>query len=290
MISDFRFEISDLPAVSPAFKSEIAHPKSEISLHLTKPEPMEPKLIKTIVVDDEKPSRDGLSTFIRDFCRDVSVIAECDSVKTAYTAIMEHKPDLVFLDIEMPNGSGFDLLKLYKTPPFKVIFITAFSEYAIRAFRFSAADYLLKPVKVDELVEAVDKVRAALNNKVDNLDILTLNENLASKTAPENLVINDIRGFTVIKVRNIIKCEGEGYCTHFHLKGGRKLTSSRNLKYYEELMAENQILRVHHSSLVNLDHVEGYSRQGEIFLTEGLKCSLGDKYKTGFMERFRKGK
>jgi two-component system, LytTR family, response regulator len=250
---------------------------------------MKNRLLTTIIVDDEKPSRDGLSTYIRDFCREISVVAECDSVKTAYNAILEHHPDLVFLDIEMPNGNGFDLLKLFKKPEFKVIFVTAYSEYAIRAFRFSAADYLLKPVKVDELVEAVSKVRDSLDLKLEPTYMQTLMENLTPKTAPENLVVNDLKGFTVIKVRNIIKCEGEGYCTHFYLVGGKKVTSSKNLKYYEELLAENQIMRVHHSSLVNLDHVEGYSRQGEILLNENLKCALGDKYRQGFMERFGKG-
>jgi two-component system LytT family response regulator len=145
-------------------------------------------------------------------------------------------------------------------------------------------------VKVDELVEAVNKVRETLELKLDNPDMQTLMENLMPKTAPENLVVSDIKGFTVIKVRNIIKCEGEGYCTHFYLTGGKKVTSSKNLKYYEELLSENRIIRVHHSSLVNLGHVEGYTRQGEILLNENLKCPLGDKYKAGFMERFGKGR
>lgn len=106
-------------------------------------------MLNTIVVDDERPSREALSTYLRDYCRDVQVVSECDSVKSAYKAIVEHKPKLVFLDIEMPNGNGFDLLSLFNPIDFKVIFVTAFSEYAIKAFRFSAADYLLKPVKVD---------------------------------------------------------------------------------------------------------------------------------------------
>lgn len=251
---------------------------------------MEPRPLITLIVDDEKPSRDGLSTYIRDFCRDIAIVGECDCAKTAYNAILEHHPDLVFLDIEMPNGNGFDLLKMFKKIEFKVIFVTAYSEYAIRAFRYSAADYLLKPVKVNELIEAVGKVREALDSKNAGPDIPSLLENISRKSNPENLVISDLKGFTVIKVRNIIKCEGEGYCTHFYLSGGKKVTSSKNLKYYEELLAENQILRVHHSSLINPDHVEGYTRQGEILLNENLKCPLGDKYRQAFMERIGKGR
>jgi two-component system, LytTR family, response regulator len=251
---------------------------------------MEKNILRSIIVDDEKPSRDGLSTYIRDFCTDITIVAECDSVKSAYHAILQHQPDLVFLDIEMPNGNGFDLLKMFKSPAFKVIFITAFSEYAIRAFRFSAADYLLKPVKVDELIEAVNKVRETIEHTSNVSDIQTLLDNLSPKGTLENLVVSDIKGFTVIKVQNIIHCEGEGYCTHFYLTAGKKVTSSKHLKYYEELLDQNQIIRVHHSFLINLEHVEGYTRQGEIILSEELKCPLGDKYKQAFMERFGKGK
>jgi two-component system, LytTR family, response regulator len=251
---------------------------------------MEPRLLKTIIVDDEKPSREGLSTYIRDFCRDISIVAECDSVKTAYKAILEHRPDLVFLDIEMPNGKGFDLLKLFKKPDFRVIFITAYSEYAIRAFRFSAVDYLLKPVKVDELVEAVEKVREIVLDGKETQDLQTLQENLSPRNGISRLVVNDLKGFTVIRTGQIIKCEGEGYCTHFYLTGGKKITSSKNLKYYEELFDPGQILRVHHSSLISLEQVEGYTRQGEILLAEGLKSPLGDKYKPAFLEKFGKGR
>lgn len=190
----------------------------------------------------------------------------------------------------MPNGSGFDLLKMFKKYDFKVIFVTAFSEYAIRAFRFSAADYLLKPIKVDELTDAVNKVIEVLLIKQENPDIQTLMENLALKSTPENLVISDIKGFTVIKVRKIFKCEGESYCTHFYMEGGKKVTSSKTLKFYEELLENHGIMRVHHSFLILPEQVEGYTRQGEILLAEGLKCPLGDKYKAAFMEPFGKGK
>jgi two-component system, LytTR family, response regulator len=247
--------------------------------------------LKTIVVDDEKPSRDGLSTYIRDYCEDISIVAECDSVKNAYKAILKHHPDLVFLDIEMPNGNGFDLLKMFKSPEFKVIFVTAFSEYAIRAFRFSAVDYLLKPVKVDELVDAVNKVQEALAQKTTGPGIQTLLDNITGngKTV-DNLVISDINGFTVIRVPDLILCRGEGYCTHFLLAGKKKVTSSKNLKYYEDLLHSEQFIRVHHSWLVNLKHVTGCTRQGEILLSEEIKCPLGNNYRQGFMERFGKGK
>jgi len=246
---------------------------------------MQTKRLKTIIVDDEKPSREALSTYIRDFCPGVEIAAECDSVKLAYQAILQHQPQLVFLDIEMPNGNGFDLLQMFKMPPFKVIFVTAYSDYAIRAFRFAAADYLLKPVKVDELVEAVNKVRQELEKEQSNQNIQVLMESLASHNSEvHQLVIPDSKGFNVIKVNDIIMCEADGYCTRFYLSGKRKITSTKSLKHFEEIFDNHQIIRVHRSFLVNLSKISGYTKQGEIMLEENLTCPLGNIYRKPFGE------
>ncbi len=246
---------------------------------------MHSKLLKTIIVDDEKPSREALSTYIKDFCTDIEIAAECDSVKTAYQAILQHQPQLVFLDIEMPNGNGFDLLQLFKTPPFKVIFVTAYSDYAIRAFRFAAADYLLKPVKVDELVDAVNKVRHELEKDQLNQNRQVLIQSLNSHNGEvHQLVIPDSKGYTVIKVNDIIMCEAESYCTHFYLTGKRKITSSKGLKHFDEIFDNHQIIRVHRSFLINLSKIKCYTKQGEIRLEENLSCPLGDNYRQHFGE------
>lgn len=242
--------------------------------------------LKTIVVDDEKPSREALSTYIRDFCPGVDIVAECDSVKPAYEAILKLKPQLVFLDIEMPNGNGFDLLKLFKTPPFKIIFVTAYSDYALRAFRFAAADYLLKPVKVDELVEAVSKVKHDVENEQTNLNLQILMEDLAHHDNHlHQMVVPDNKGFTVIKLVDLIMCEADGYCTCFYLTGKRKICSAKSLKHYEEMFANQQIIRVHRSFLVNHSKIMGYTKQGEIILEENLTCPLGNNYRQLFMEK-----
>ena len=245
--------------------------------------------LKSIVIDDEQPSREALSTYIKDFCTDVEIIAECDSVKTAYQAILQHRPQLVFLDIEMPNGNGFDLLHLFKTPPFKVVFVTAYSDYAIRAFRFAAADYLLKPVKVDELVDAVNKVRQELEREQSNKNIQVLMESLASHNGEvHQLVIPDGKGYSVIKVSEIIMCEAEGYCTHFYLTGKRKITSSKSLKHFEDIFNGHQFIRVHRSHLINLSKINGYTKQAEIRLDENLSCPLGNNYRQQFLEKIAK--
>jgi two-component system LytT family response regulator len=191
----------------------------------------------------------------------------------------------------MPNGDGFELLRMFSKIDFKVIFVTAFSDYAIRAFRFSATDYLLKPVKVDELIEAVNKVRQELTVRNTNLNLQVLMEGISNKELPDDqLVIPSTKGFSVIKISDIIMCEAEGYCTHFYLAGKEKITSSKNLKHYEELLVNKNMMRVHHSNLINLAHVKGYCHIGEISLTEDICCPLGNNYKSRFLEVFGKKK
>ena len=249
---------------------------------------MKTKLLTAIIVDDEKPSREALVTYIRDFCPGIEIIAECDSVKPAYQAILQLQPQLVFLDIEMPNGNGFDLLQLFKNPSFKVIFVTAYSDYAIRAFRVAAADYLLKPVKIDELVEAVNKVKHDIENEQTNLNLRILMEDLAHHDNHlHQLVIPDNKGFTVVKFADLILCEADGYCTNLYLTGKRKICSTKSMKHFGEMFANGQIIRVHRSFLVNLSKITGYTKQGEIKLEENLSCPLGNNYKQEFMEKMR---
>ena len=155
--------------------------------------------LRTLIIDDEKPSRDALSNYLHDYCPNVEILTACNSIKTAHKAILKYDPQLIFLDIEMPNGNGFDLLRMCHPINFKIIFITAYSEYAIQAFRFSAADYLLKPVKVDELVESVNKVRQDIHLATGNQNIQKLLENAAmSNFQLSQLVIPDCNGFKVI--------------------------------------------------------------------------------------------
>lgn len=244
-------------------------------------------MIRAVIIDDEKLARDVIANYLREFCPDVEVVAQASSVKTALEAIQKTSPDLIFLDIEMPDGNGFDLLNLFEKIDFRIIFITAYSEYAIRAFRFSALDYLLKPVKIDELIDAVARVRSAESRGISTEIISTLLSNLKSSSPKQsNLIIPNLKGFEVLKVNDIIMCQADGYCTNFHLEGNRKVVSSKNLKHFDGLLEDQNFMRVHHSYMVNLDHVTGYTRQGEILLSDGLKAYLGDSYKAEFTKRF----
>jgi len=244
-------------------------------------------MIKAIVVDDEAPSREVMCNYLRDFCTDVEVVATASSVKSGYRAIQKHNPDVVFLDIEMPDGKGFDLLQMFNNIDFRVIFVTAYSEYAIKAFRVNAADYLLKPVKIDELNAAVEKIRSENNWNYEAEKVAGLLKSLAENSIFQpTIVVSNIKGFEVLKINEIIMCKADGYCTNFYLKGNKKVISSKNLKQYEDLLAEHNVIRVHHSYLVNLGHVQSFTRQGEIILSENNKASLGDSFRNAFLGRF----
>lgn len=243
-------------------------------------------MIRAVVIDDEKPSREVICNYLAEYCSEIEVVATAGSVKTAYKTIKKHAPDLIFLDIELGDGRGFDLLGMFEKSDFRIVFVTAYSEHAVKAFRFSAVDYLLKPVKIDELIEAVGKVKnlngTSLNSQ--NMSALLKNFNTPAQALP-TLVIPHIKGFEVLKISDIIMCKADGYCTNFFLINNRKIVSSKNLKQYEELLSEYNFIRVHHSYIVNLNHVCSYTKQGEISLTGEIKASLGDAYKDGFTRK-----
>ncbi len=246
-------------------------------------------MLKTIVIDDEKLSREVLCNYLREYCPDVEVVATASSVMGAYKVIRKHLPDFIFLDVEITDGKGFDLLTLFEHIDFRIIFVTAYSEYAIKAFRVSAVDYLLKPVKIDELKDAVDRVKALNSSPAGSDNLSALIDNL--KGGPgmtPTLVIPHLKGFEVLKIPEIIMCHAEGYCTDFFMTGNRKVTSSKNLKHFESLLADHNFIRVHNSYLVNINHVSGYSKQGEVILSEGNRANLGDSYKNSFVKRFIK--
>jgi two-component system LytT family response regulator len=246
-------------------------------------------MIRTIVIDDEKPSREVICNYLQEYCPEVEIVATAGSVQTGYKVIKKHHPDMIFLDIELGDGKGFDLLSMFDIVDFCIVFVTAYSEYAVKAFRFSAVDYLLKPVKIDELKEAVSKVHNLNGRQLSSDNITTLLKSFnSSPSAVPTLVIPHVKGFEVLKISDIIMCKADGYCTNFHLTGNRKIVSSKNLKQYEDLLPEHNFIRVHHSFMVNLNHVCSFTKQGEIVLTDEIKASLGDAYKEAFIRRFAK--
>ena len=247
--------------------------------------------IRTVIVDDEQPAQEVLVNYICDYCPEIEIVAVCGSAKSAFEAINDKKPQLVFLDIQMPKESGFELLRMFGSINFKVIFVTGHSEYAIDAFRFSAVDFLLKPIKVGELAEAINKVKSepTLSGPINQLQ--NLMESFAPATKQnKNLIIPDSGGFSVVKTDEIILCQAEGCSTTIHLINNGMITSARNLKYFEEIFDPQKFMRVHYSYIINLDHVRKYTNNDEITLTDNLKCCLSRSNKHEFQEHYKNRK
>lgn len=249
-------------------------------------------MIKTVIVDDEPLGRGMLQGLLRHYCPDIRVVAECGTISDARAAIMEHQPGLVFLDITLPGGDGFDLLKSLAAINFEVIFVTAHDQYILKALRFNATDYLLKPIDEVELVQAVQRVlnRQALASQKLNIKNLLEQHAASGLRKTESLCIPDNKGFQVVKLDEIICCEASNTYTVFHLSGGKQMVSTRPLTDYEELLSDSGFTRVHKSWLINLKHVKEYVRGegGVVLLTDGHSVDVSRRRKEFFVSELKK--
>lgn len=222
--------------------------------------------LRTLIIDDETHVRRSLSLMLEEECPNVVIVGTADSVKSGLEAIEKHHPDLVLLDIKMADGTGFDLLQKARPVNFRVIFITAFEEYAIRAFRFSAIDYLLKPVNSMDLAEAISKAVSSIGQDFA-LQLKALEENLASKELSEKkIVLKTNDSIWLIKTREISYCEADMGYTKFYLLNGKTIMVSGNLAEYDEMLREMGFFRAHKSFLVNLSDITRFEKGDGGFL------------------------
>jgi two-component system LytT family response regulator len=225
-------------------------------------------MIKAIIVDDEQAARDVLSTLIDRYCPQVKVLQTCSDVPSAVLAINKHQPDLVFLDIEMPNYSGFELFAFFKEVNFQVIFATAYNQYAIKAFEVSAVDYLLKPIDIEKLEASVAKVSLnkspkSVQKQIEHLEINMSGQQISRIALP----VSD--GLIFVAIDTIIALEADGAYTNVSLKDAKNLYISKNIRYFESLLGEMpSFFRVHRSSLVNINFIEKYSRNESVLFME----------------------
>jgi two-component system LytT family response regulator len=228
-------------------------------------------MIRSIIVDDEKESITALELELEMCCPQIEIIASFSDPKIAVEKIKILQPDLIFLDIEMPGISGFDLLDKLADYNFDVIFVTAYDEFAIKAIKVSAMDYLLKPVDGEELVDAVHKVEMKLKHELSKEQVDILLTNLESRNgAFAKLAIPDNEGIEFIPIDDIYYCKSDGNYTTIFAKTGKYLVS-KSLKHFEEILHESNFLRTHQSFLVNINHIRKYYRGagGELKLTNG---------------------
>ncbi len=232
--------------------------------------------LKTIIVDDETDAVNFIDSIIREYCPKLEVVGKAHSAKEGSKLIIEKTPDIVFLDVEMPQGSGFDLLANFPEKSFEVIFITAFNHYAIKAIKFSAVDYILKPININEFISAVDKVidkRSDHDHRGGSYNALL--ENVRS-SLPSKLAIPTSEGMEYLNTREILRVEADRSYSWFFLTDRRKILVSRNLKEYQELLADRNFFRTHNSHLINLEHVKKYIRHegGAVELVDGSQVPI----------------
>lgn len=238
--------------------------------------------MKAIIVDDEKSGRETLQRLIEDNCKEVDVVGHAESVDDAVELINKTCPDLVFLDVEMPRGSGFELLKKFDRPQFKTVFVTAHNHYAIKAIKFAAADYLLKPVDIDELVAAVEQVKSLSGDF--SAQYAHLVESVDSHRCGK-LAVPVKDGVAFIAVGDIIRLQADGSYTHI-FTASEKYTASRNIKEYEDMLQDMQFFRAHHSHLINLNHVKHFSRVDGYFvvMSDGSSVEVARRKKDQFLQ------
>lgn len=225
-------------------------------------------VVKALIIDNEEPIRTELKNLILEHCNKIESVAEANGVATGLLAIQKHNPDVVFLDVEMDDGTGMDLVKQLKGElSFQLIFITAHNKYAIDAFKLSAIDFLLKPIDPIELVASVDK--AEKNKKTKDLaeQLSVLQESLQSiKSTDKKIVLNDSESIHFIKVSEIIRCEADGAYTKFIFSARKEILVSSTLKEYEDLLVPFGFSRVHNSHIINLNKIVRFDRKDGGFL------------------------
>jgi two-component system LytT family response regulator len=245
-------------------------------------------MIKAIIVDDELGARESLSKMLEKNCKQIEVVAKVDSMLSAFEAITNKEPDLVFLDIEMPNGNAFDLLEKFKTINFNIIFTTAYDHYAIKAIKFSAIDYILKPIDPEELITAVKRFEDRAGQKATlDKQFKTLLSNVRPENKLKKVGIPDGDGLIFINLSDIIRCDSDGNYTFFILTSGKKIIASRTLGEYEQMFADDNFFRIHRSHLINLEHVKKYIKGegGYVVMSDNSQVEVSRRNKTDFLEK-----
>jgi two-component system, LytTR family, response regulator len=239
--------------------------------------------MKILLVDNEKAVREILATMVQNWSNGTHQIEEAAGVKEGVSKINQLNPDIVLLDVEMDDGTGFDLLQQLPQPGFQLIFTTAHNEYAIQAFRYSAIDYLLKPVDPAELRQALERAMSNINQQTMQQQLTILLQQFGGRTdTDKQIVLKDVDKTYFIKIRDILFCEAEGSYTKFYLSNAEPIFVSRNLRSYEEILAPAGFIRTHHSCLVNPAKIKIYDRKtdsGTLILEGGHSVPVSQRKK-----------
>jgi two-component system LytT family response regulator len=245
--------------------------------------------IQSIIVEDEASAREVLKSYLAKYCPQVEIICEAHNAREAIPLLHELQPQLVFLDVEMPFGNAFDVLDNCRDMYFETIFVTAYSEYSLRALNQSASYYLLKPVSIEELIIAVNKVQShILNNETSARNKILLENFRESQPEKRQVILPTLEGFEVVKMENIVRLQGNGNFTDIYLKDKTKKMVCRFLKHFEEILPP-PFIRVHKSHIINVDYVKSYHKNsgGYVVLEDGNEIEISPAYKVAFLQMFK---
>jgi two-component system LytT family response regulator len=248
--------------------------------------------LKCIIVEDEEHSRKYLSSLLAKYCKELIILDEIATVNNAILSIEKNKPDLVFLDIELGGESGFAILEaLNGKVSFDIIFVTAFQEYAINAFKYAAVSYLLKPINLEELQESIERIKQIRTkiNTQKQIDFLLEMIKRQQKTH-DCIAVPTFEGFTFIKISDIIRLEADGSYTMVYFKSTEPILVCKNISYFEELFTETCIIRIHKSSMVNIQFVKKYIKHngGHIVMADNTKIKVSERKRAEFLELIQK--
>lgn len=240
-------------------------------------------MIKAVIIDDIQEAITVLTSDLQTYCKNIEVIGSANGVVSGAKIIKELKPDLVFLDIQMPDGTGFDLLEIIGEANFKLIFTTASDEFAIKAFKFSAIDYLLKPIDPDDLMKSIQKVEHQ-HNPTSRLELLKGNLENQKKIA-----LNTVDKIHIVQIEDVIRLESDINYTRFYFKDGTKLMVTKTLKEFDKMLSDHSFIRIHQSHLVNTNFIKEYIKQdGKLVLKNGDKISVSSRKKSTLMDMISK--
>jgi len=237
--------------------------------------------MKIIIVDDEAAVRNSISAILKDNYPGIDIVSSVGSVQEGYVSILEHHPDLLFLDVELPDGTGFDLLNKLPSIDFRVIFITAHQEYALDAIKVSALDFVLKPFDTDDLCKAVDKANRLINNEEEQVKLQALKENLENRRVLKRIVLHTSENLHLVAIPDIIRAEADSNYTRFILSDGSRIMVSRTIKEFDTLLTGSGMIRVHQSHLVNIAWVDRFVKRdgGYLLLKDKSKIPVSQNLK-----------
>ncbi len=237
--------------------------------------------MRTVIIDDTRINREALLKLIGDNLPQLNVVGQANSLETGIQEVKDKKPELLILDIELGDGNGFQLLEALDNIDFNVIFVTVYDQYAIKAFKVNAVDYLLKPVNIEELIVAVSK---ATKKEIEPTKIREISSLMNQKN--EVLSVSTHNGFETLEISNLVRCEADGKYTHCIRLNGKNFISSKNLKEFERLLSDNNFARVHHSHLINLNLIKSFNRYDSVVtMSNSEEVPISQRKKRAFIDK-----